>query len=116
MRYEFRLPDLGEGLTEAEIGNWLVAAGDTVTEDQPLVEVETAKAMVEIPSPAAGTVIELGGRPGDVLPVGAGLVAFDIGHGSVTQPPGGPSQPRSGEHAEAAEAAPPPAPTRLPCA
>ena len=53
MAYEFRLPDLGEGLTEAEIARWLVAEGDEVDEDQPLVEVQTDKTTVEIPSPRA---------------------------------------------------------------
>ena len=56
---EFRLPDVGEGLTEGEILQWLVAVGDTVTVNQPLCEVETAKAAVELPSPWAGTVVEL---------------------------------------------------------
>ncbi|HEY8532580.1 MAG TPA: dihydrolipoamide acetyltransferase family protein [Micromonospora sp.] len=78
MRHEFMLPDLGEGLAEAEIRNWLVAIGDTVTEDQALVEVETAKAVVEIPSPVTGTLVEVGGDPGTVLPVGALLAAFEV--------------------------------------
>ena len=54
MAYEFKLPDLGEGLTEGEIARWLVAVGDEVAEDQPLVEIQTDKTTVEIPSPAAG--------------------------------------------------------------
>ena len=56
---EFKLPDLGEGLTEGDVVRWLVAVGDTVTLNQPIVEVETAKAVVEIPSPFAGTVTAL---------------------------------------------------------
>ncbi|MET9326975.1 dihydrolipoamide acetyltransferase family protein [Tsukamurella sp. NPDC003166] len=71
----FRLPDLGEGLTEAEILSWRVAVGDTVTVDQVVVEVETAKAAVEVPVPYAGTVIALHGGPGDVLRVGEPLIA-----------------------------------------
>ena len=56
MAYEFKLPDLGEGLTEGEIARWLVAEGDEIAEDDPLVEVQTDKTTVEIPSPAAGKV------------------------------------------------------------
>ncbi|WP_104180710.1 dihydrolipoamide acetyltransferase family protein [Arthrobacter sp. B0490] len=67
----FALPDLGEGLTEAELVSWLVAEGDSVAVDQPVAEVETAKSVVEVPSPFAGTVAVLHGRPGDVLDVGA---------------------------------------------
>ncbi|MBG6224543.1 pyruvate dehydrogenase E2 component (dihydrolipoamide acetyltransferase) [Arthrobacter sp. CAN_A2] len=67
----FALPDLGEGLTEAELVSWLVAEGDTVAVDQPIAEVETAKSVVEVPSPFAGTVAVLHGRPGEVLEVGA---------------------------------------------
>ncbi|WP_247827055.1 dihydrolipoamide acetyltransferase family protein [Arthrobacter antioxidans] len=67
----FTLPDLGEGLTEAELVSWLVAEGDTVAVDQPIAEVETAKSVVEVPSPFAGTVAVLHGRPGEMLDVGA---------------------------------------------
>jgi len=73
----FLLPDLGEGLTEAEIVTWHVQAGDTVTVDQPIVEVETAKAVVEVPVPFAGRVAELHGQPGDVVAVGAPLITVD---------------------------------------
>src|SRR5699024_1063996 len=71
----FSLPDLGEGLTEAEVVRWLVAVGDTVALDQPVVEVETAKSLVEVPSPYAGTVSALHGRAGEVLDVGAPLIS-----------------------------------------
>jgi pyruvate/2-oxoglutarate dehydrogenase complex dihydrolipoamide acyltransferase (E2) component len=74
--YEFRLPDLGEGLTEAEIARWLVAEGDRVEEDQPLVEVQTDKTTVEIPSPREGTVLKVLVSEGDVAPVGAVLVVI----------------------------------------
>ncbi|MGH3162343.1 MAG: dihydrolipoamide acetyltransferase family protein [Streptosporangiaceae bacterium] len=75
----FLLPDLGEGLTEAEIVTWHVQAGDTVTVDQPIVEVETAKAVVEVPVPFAGRVTALHGQPGDVVAVGEALVTVDTG-------------------------------------
>jgi 2-oxoisovalerate dehydrogenase E2 component (dihydrolipoyl transacylase) len=74
----FLLPDLGEGLTEAEIVTWHVQAGDTVAVDQPVVEVETAKAVVEVPVPFAGRVTELHGQPGDVVSVGEPLVTVDV--------------------------------------
>ena len=75
----FPLPDLGEGLEEAEIGAWLVAEGDDVALNQPLVEVETAKAVVEIPSPFAGRIVRLHAGAGDTLAVGAPLVTFVVG-------------------------------------
>ena len=70
----FRLPDLGEGLTEAEVVTWHVQVGDTVTVDQPVVDVETAKATVEVPSPFAGVVGALHAAVGDVVAVGAALI------------------------------------------
>jgi len=73
----FLLPDLGEGLTEAEIVTWRVQVGDTVTVDQGIVEVETAKALVEVPVPFGGRVTELHGKPGDVLAVGEPLVTVE---------------------------------------
>jgi 2-oxoisovalerate dehydrogenase E2 component (dihydrolipoyl transacylase) len=72
----FLLPDLGEGLAEAGIVRWLVHEGDTVTVDQPVVEVETSKAVVELPSPCAGTIAALHGQPGDVVAVGSPLLSF----------------------------------------
>jgi 2-oxoisovalerate dehydrogenase E2 component (dihydrolipoyl transacylase) len=71
----FLLPDLGEGLTEAELVNWLVAVGDEIRVDQPIAEVETAKSMVEMPSPYAGTVAVLHGEPGQTLDVGKPLIS-----------------------------------------
>ncbi|MDQ0735977.1 dihydrolipoamide acetyltransferase family protein [Arthrobacter agilis] len=90
----FALPDLGEGLTEAELVSWLVAEGDAVAVDQPIAEVETAKSVVEVPSPFAGTVAVLHGRPGEVLDVGApflsvrpeGTVAATLEGGAATGP------------------------------
>ena len=70
-------PDLGEGLAEAEIVAWYVKAGDEVKADQPLVSVETAKAIVDIPSPQAGRVLRLYGEPGDILHTGDPIVEFD---------------------------------------
>ncbi|RAX47244.1 2-oxo acid dehydrogenase subunit E2 [Arthrobacter sp. AQ5-06] len=71
----FLLPDLGEGLTEAELVNWLVSVGDEIRVDQPIAEVETAKSMVEVPSPYAGTVTVLHGEPGQTLDVGKPLIS-----------------------------------------
>ncbi|MDQ4501663.1 dihydrolipoamide acetyltransferase family protein [Sinomonas sp. ASV322] len=76
MTREFLLPDLGEGLTEAELVRWLVAVGDSVAVDQPVVEVETAKAIVEVPSPFAGVVAVLHGQPGETLDVGRPLISI----------------------------------------
>ncbi|MFE7576601.1 dihydrolipoamide acetyltransferase family protein [Streptomyces sp. NPDC057521] len=76
---EFRLPDLGEGLTEAEIVRWLVEVGDVVAIDQPVVEVETAKAMVEVPCPYGGVVTARFGDEGAELPVGAPLLTVAVG-------------------------------------
>ncbi|WP_431218570.1 dihydrolipoamide acetyltransferase family protein [Leifsonia xyli] len=73
----FTLPDLGEGLTDAELVRWLVAVGDTVTTDQPIAEVETAKSVVEVPSPYAGTVAALHGDEGETILVGAPLIEVE---------------------------------------
>jgi pyruvate dehydrogenase E2 component (dihydrolipoamide acetyltransferase) len=86
---EFRLPDIGEGLTEAEIVRWLVAVGENVEADQPIVEVETDKAVVEIPSPFAGVVLSHGGAEGDVIEVGEVLVTIgDPGEAPESEPVG----------------------------
>ncbi len=76
MAYEFKLPDLGEGLTEGEVARWLVSEGDEVAEDQPLVEIQTDKTTVEIPSPAAGKVAQILVEEGKVVPVGTILVVI----------------------------------------
>ncbi len=86
----FLLPDLGEGLTEADLVNWLVAEGDTIVVDQPIAEVETAKSLVEVPSPFGGTVHQLHGAAGDTMDVGKPLLSVDDGEG-VT---GGDAQPQ----------------------
>jgi pyruvate dehydrogenase E2 component (dihydrolipoyllysine-residue acetyltransferase) len=74
--YEFKLPDLGEGLTEGEIARWLVAEGDEIAEDQPLVEIQTDKTTVEIPSPAAGLVTSIRVAEGEIVRVGTVLVVI----------------------------------------
>lgn len=84
---EFKLPDLGEGLTEAEIVRWLVAVGDVVAIDQPVVEVETAKAMVEVPCPYGGVVTARFGEEGTELPVGAPLITVAVGASSLPEAP-----------------------------
>src|SRR5919108_719147 len=76
MAYEFKLPDLGEGLTEGEVARWLVSEGQEVAEDEPLVEIQTDKTTVEIPSPAAGTVSRILVGEGEVVPVGTVLVVI----------------------------------------
>ena len=91
MAYEFKLPDLGEGLTEGEIARWLVAEGQEIAEDDPLVEIQTDKTTVEIPSPAAGVVSRILAAEGDVVPVGNVIVV--IGDGSATTEE--PEQPRA---------------------
>ena len=85
MAYEFKLPDLGEGLTEGEIARWLVTEGQEIAEDDPLVEVQTDKTTVEIPSPAAGVVSKILAGEGDVVPVGTVIVV--IGGDGATEAP-----------------------------
>ncbi len=75
---QFFLPDLGEGLPDAEIVEWHVSVGDTIRLDEPLVSMETAKAVVEVPSPYSGKVIRLAGKPGDVIDTGSALADFEI--------------------------------------
>jgi len=98
--YEFKLPDLGEGLTEGEIARWLVSEGQDVAEDDPLVEIQTDKTTVEIPSPAAGTVTRILVDEGKVVPVGTVLVV--IGDGGDGDQPHAESAPER----QAAEPAP----------
>lgn len=77
MSYEFRMPDIGEGIAEVEIIDWLVAVGDSVAQDQAVVTIETDKARVDIPTPVAGTVAALGAQPAEFIPVGAVLFVLD---------------------------------------
>ncbi|WP_247730571.1 2-oxo acid dehydrogenase subunit E2 [Halovivax limisalsi] len=78
MALEFTLPDVGEGVAEGELVSWLVEPGDTVSEDQPVAEVETDKALVEVPSPTDGTVRELHWEEGDVVPVGDLFITYNV--------------------------------------
>ncbi|HXN80024.1 MAG TPA: dihydrolipoamide acetyltransferase family protein, partial [Steroidobacteraceae bacterium] len=84
-RYVFKLPDLGEGTVEAEIVNWRVKPGDTVAEDDVLVEVMTEKAAVEVPAPVSGRVLSTTGAPGDLVPVGAELIVLETQPGAAAQ-------------------------------
>jgi pyruvate dehydrogenase E2 component (dihydrolipoamide acetyltransferase) len=86
MAFEFKLPDIGEGVAEAEIVAWRVAQGDTVVEDQPLVEVLTDKATVEIPSPRAGVIVRLGAAQGATVPVGSVLVEIEVAGEATASP------------------------------
>ncbi len=74
----FPLPDLGEGLIEATVLEWLVSPGEQVERNQPLVEVETTKSAVELPSPQAGKVVRIYGGPGDKINVGEPLIVFEV--------------------------------------
>jgi 2-oxoisovalerate dehydrogenase E2 component (dihydrolipoyl transacylase) len=96
-RYVFKLPDLGEGTVEAEIVGWRVKPGDSVSEDEVIVEVMTDKAAVEVPSPVSGRVLSTTGAPGDMVPVGAELIVLETEAGAKAAV------------AAAASAAPPPA-------
>jgi 2-oxoisovalerate dehydrogenase E2 component (dihydrolipoyl transacylase) len=82
-RHVVKLPDLGEGTVSSEIVAWHVKVGDRVTEDQPMVEMSTDKAVVEMPSPVAGRVVSLGGQPGDHIAVGAELIVLETGEGAA---------------------------------
>jgi 2-oxoisovalerate dehydrogenase E2 component (dihydrolipoyl transacylase) len=103
-RYVFKLPDLGEGTVEAEIVGWRVKPGDTVAEDDVIVEVMTEKAAVELPAPVGGRVVSTTGTAGDMVPVGAELIVFETDAGvgaaadpSAVAPPGaGAEAPRAG--------------------
>ncbi|HBL08794.1 MAG TPA: branched-chain alpha-keto acid dehydrogenase subunit E2, partial [Acidimicrobiaceae bacterium] len=103
MSFLFRLPDIGEGLEEAEIVEWLVAPGDVVSRDQALVEVLTDKASSELPSPVAGTVIRLGAAEGDRLTVGEVLIELDDGSE--------PAEPTDAPDGSTADVVPAPKPT-----
>ena len=101
---DFKLPDLGEGVTEAEIDRWLVNEGDTIAEDDPLVEVITDKATAEIPSPYAGVVTRIHVSAGSVVPVGTVLVSIGSDGDAPEAPAAGP------QVATGVAAGPPPPP------
>src|SRR4051812_4041537 len=90
--YTIKMPDIGEGIAEVELVEWRVKPGDTVTEDQVLADVMTDKATVEIPSPRAGVVVSLGGKPGELMPVGSELIRLEVeGAGNVKDAPAAPA-------------------------
>ena len=97
-RFEFKLPDIGEGVTEGEIVGWLVKVGDTLAENQDMVEVMTDKATVTIGAPKEGKVLEIRGSEGDVVPVGSVLVVLDVGgaEGASASAPAKAAAPPSG--------------------
>ena len=86
-RYVFKMPDLGEGTVSAEVVEWKVKVGDSVTEDQIIAEVMTDKAAVEIPAPVSGRVLSITGQPGDMVAVGSELIAFETADGAATKAP-----------------------------
>ena len=112
-RYVFKLPDLGEGLVEAEVLQWYVKPGDSVTEDQPVVDMMTDKASVEVPAPVSGKVISITGEPGDMLAVGSELIVFETDADAAEEPAAEAPAPAK-EEPVAAAAAPAPAPAKAP--
>src|SRR3954454_21129436 len=86
MLYEFRLPDIGEGIAEGEVVRWLVKEGDVIQEDQPMVEIMTDKATVEIPTPRAGRVAKRMFAEGQICPVGKVLIAIEVADVASTGP------------------------------
>ena len=117
-RYVFKLPDLGEGAVDAEVVAWRVSAGEQVQEDQPLVEMLTQKATVEVPAPVAGRVLSTTGAPGDRVAVGAELAVFETAAAAGAAPAPAPREtaaapaPKAAAAAAVTAAAPDPAPTR----
>jgi len=110
-KYVFKLPDLGEGTVEAEIGEWHVKPGDVVTEDQVLVEMMTDKAAVEIPSPVSGTVVSMHGEAGDMVPVGTEFIVFETAASAPAEAAPEAETPVA-EPAQAAVSPPPAAPAK----
>ena len=109
MAFEFHLPDIGEGVIEGEIVSWKVAEGDRVELDQPIVEIMTDKATVEIPSPRAGTIQKINFRDGEICPVGDVLVVIEEAGGTASVAPA-PAAPANGNGHAAPKAAPAVAP------
>ena len=105
-RYVFKLPDLGEGTVSAEVVSWHVKPGETVAEEQVLVEVMTEKAAVELPSPVSGTVISTRGEPGEMVAVGSELIVIETGDASGPQAPEEPAGKPAGAPGALAEPAP----------
>jgi len=121
--FAFKMPDIGEGVVEGEVVEWMVAVGDTVKEDDPILSVMTDKATVEIPSPVDGTVTKVVGEAGDILPVGVVCIEFEVdgaGNASASEEaPAKKAAPEPKKEAAPAPAAPPtpaPAPAAAPAA
>src|SRR3984957_17310659 len=115
MNKEFRLPDVGEGLTEADIVSWHVKPGATVTINQIIVEIETAKAVVELPSPYAGTVSALLVAEGQTVDVGIPIITIDVPVAGEAGAPAAAAPPaKAGAKAEAGAEAQPPAAAATP--
>jgi 2-oxoisovalerate dehydrogenase E2 component (dihydrolipoyl transacylase) len=110
-RFVFKLPDVGEGVAEAEVVSWHVAVGATVAEDDPLVDVMTDKVTVEIPSPRAGRVLSITGSPGDKVRVGAELLVLEVDGGGEAAPRERAASSSADIPPSAAPAAPAPAPS-----
>lgn len=110
----FRLPDIGEGITEAEIADWLVTVGDLVREDDVICEVTTDKATVEIPAVTSGRIAWIAGQPGDVLAVGAELVRIETDHDAAISEDAAPLETEAKAEPASAEAAAKPAPEPAP--
>ena len=109
-KFEFKLPDIGEGVVEGEIVEWMVAVGDTVKEDDPILSVMTDKATVEIPAPCDGTVVSIVGDEGDIIPVGGVCIVFEVegdGNASEEAEPEAPAPVADVQEENTAEAAPP---------
>ena len=94
--HEYKLPDVGEGLTEAEIVTWMVKVGDVIKVNDVVVEVETAKSLVELPSPYAGTVTAILVAEGETVDVGTPIIAVDDGKGGPAPTPSAPAARRRG--------------------
>ncbi len=106
-KYDFKLPDIGEGVVEGEVVTWHVSVGDSVSEDDPIVDVMTDKATVTIPSPTDGTVLSLNGEVGDMIAVGSVLIEFDT-DGTVSETPNDAEEPEVVEEEEPEEEKKPP--------
>jgi pyruvate dehydrogenase E2 component (dihydrolipoamide acetyltransferase) len=113
---EIKLPDIGEGVNEGEIVRWLVKEGDSVAHDQPLVEVMTDKATVEIPCSAAGKVVKIIAKEGQIVKVGGALLTMDSGAGASTDASPSPAPAKAAQPAQPESGAPPPAPAQAPSA
>ena len=114
VKYVFNLPDVGEGIVEGEIVKWNVKPGDTVKEDEPLVELMTDKATVSIPSSVNGKVVSTTGKPGDMVPVGAELIVFEVKGAGGSKPKSKPKPEPVAEPAPDLEPEPKPEPVAPP--